>query len=255
MFHLSTALSGPQAASQVIWRALGPGEWLRPHAVQDWAGLLPGEIESSTIVAVRYDIARQTLFNWRRIVVRFVDDIWVPVAVRHRLTRPTTPDEGHIARQRQASLFGLRVDGIVRVVERPAPQEGDLGLIRSATRILAALGEVPLQELTAALNRARPSTRPVLLTKHHVAAVLLRSESIVVSLDRARLAVKVPAWPADLGLLDAARRSGRSVHDREQVRALLTAAGYARSVNPTLTYHPLLRQVDRGWWAVRSPGP
>ncbi len=250
---MSATLSGPQAASQVIWRALGSREWLRPHAVQDWAGLLLGEIESPKIVAARYNITRQTLNSWRAVVVTFAVDIWVPRGVVRRLTRPSKPTENHIARSRQASLFGLQVDGFERVVARPAPHEGDLGLIRSATRILAALGEIPLQELTAALNRARPHTRPVLLTKRDVAAVLLRSESIVVSAGRARLTADVQAWPADVALLEADRHSGRSVHNVDQARELLTAAGYAQSLNPTLTYHPLLRHVDRGSWTVRSP--
>ena len=244
MFHLSPSLPGPAAASQVIWTALGPRAWLRPHAVQDWAGLLLGAIESPAVVAARYDITRQTLFNWRTLVVDFAAGIEVPPPVVKRLTRPTAPREDHTARQRQAWLVGLRIGP-------PTMTTAEWGLVRSSTRILAPLGEISIAELTAALNRARPLTRPEPLTTNQVAALMSKSHSAQMSAGRVRLAQYVDAWPADRALLEAAGATGRAVHTYDQARELLAAAGYARSLQPTLTYHPLLRHEGRGLWSVR----
>ena len=250
MFHLCAALSGPQAVSQVIWRALGPREWLRPHAVQDWAGLLSGPIESPAVVAWRYDITRQTLLNWRTIVRDFAAGLEVPTPVALLLTWPTEPGEDHAARRRQASLFGLQVSG---VAPSPAPLGPARGLFLEAKRILAVLGEIPVGELTAALNRARPSVRPEPVTNRQVKTLLARSTSIAMPDGRVRLTRHVQPRAADVALLDAARASGRTVHSYDQARELLTAAGYARSLQPTLTYHPLLRHESRGRYSVRLP--
>ena len=246
MLHLSPTLTGPAAASQVIWAALGPREWLRPHAVQDWAGLLMGAIESPAVVGARYHITRQTLFNWRTLVVDFAAGIQLPAPVVKRLTRPTAPGEHHTARQRQAWLLGLRI-------APPTVSTIDRGLIRSSLRILAALGETSIAELTAALNRARPRTRPKPLTVGQVAVLMAKAQAVETSAGRVWLAQQVVARPADLALIEAARVTGRTVHTYDQARELLTAAGYYRSLQPTLTYHPLLRHNGRGLWSVRLP--
>ena len=151
---------------------MGPREWLRPHAVQDWAGLLLGAIESPAVVAARYSITRQTLFNWRTLVVDFAAGLELPAPVVKRLTRPTNPREDHTARQRQAWLLNLRIGS-------PAMSRNERGLIRSSTRILAALGEISITELTAALNRARPLTRPEPLTTEQVDALMSKTHSVV----------------------------------------------------------------------------
>ena len=195
VFILSPTLPAPVAAAQLIWRALGPREWLRPHAVQDWAGLGSTDVEPVAIVAARYQVTRQTLLNWRTIVVEYAHTITVPAAVTRRLTRPTSPGENHLARKRQASLFGLKV-------ARDDPEPGalnkaDSGLNRAATRILAALGAIPVAELTAALNRARPRTRPTALTGRQVLAMLSRSDTIIIERGHVRLAQASAPWPHD----------------------------------------------------------
>ena len=248
-FALSATLSGPAAASQLIWWALGPREPLRPHALQDWAGLF-GSTAPIADVADRWGVTTQTLRNWRATVTHVAQHTQLPPEVAARLTRPTMSGQDHLGRRRRASLFGLTIQG---GAPPPPKREDDIGLTRSVHRILAALGTISLDELAAAVNRSR-STRRGPIAEDELVAHLQRAPHVALLRRQVGLTRPVDPLPQDVALIRAAQTSGRILHTYDQITGLVAGAGYQRSVGPTLAYHPLLVHVRRGLWAVRIPG-
>ncbi len=100
-----------------------------------------------------------------------------------------------------------------------------------------------------------PTRRTRTITAPQLAALASTADHLSVDpqTGRCRLSHPHPAYPPDLRLLELARKSGRSSHNRTQMIELLTTVGYRRSIEPTLAKHPLLIHTARGHWSIRTP--
>ncbi len=244
-------LPAPVVVSQLIRRALGPRAIRRPRVLSDWAGLF-GPAPATKDLLARHAVSDVSFYAWRRQVLQVGANLELTDALTGELARPSGPGEDHQARRRHAQLLGSPVP--VRLSSRRT-SSAEQGLARIAGRVLAALGPRPVSDLAAAMSRTRrPSGHIRVVTIDQLTAVLRTADGMTITADgTCRLTRPRRAHPGDLELLDLARRSHRTIHNRPEMVGMLTAIGYARSVEPTLAKHPLLVHVTRGHWIVRTP--
>lgn len=237
--------------SQLIWRALGPRPIRRPRILSDWAGLF-GPAPATKDLLARHAVSDLSFYAWRRQVLQVGENLQLTDALVGELARPTGPGEDHQARRRHAQLLGSPIP--VRLTSRRS-SSADQGLARIAGRVLAALGPQPVVDLAAAMSRTRhPNGHARTVSVGELVLVVGTADGMAIAPDgTCRLTRPRRAHPGDLELLDLARRSHRTIHNRPEMVGLLAAVGYGRSIEPTLAKHPLLVHVARGHWTIRTP--
>lgn len=143
-------LPAPMAASQLIWRALGP---LRRDGseLSSTGSAWPGNRRTSARSSRPPSHSEPTLRAWTVTVEHVGRDLVLPTRLHHDLTRPSRPGEDHRSRGRQAQRLGLPKPAAARQSEVLSARER--GQAVATRRILAALGPLDLTEITAALER------------------------------------------------------------------------------------------------------
>ena len=223
----------------------------RPRIIAEWVGLAgPAPVTAQLLAG--HEIGASTLYRWRAVVTDHARLLSFPPGLVDELTRPSEAGEDHLGRRRRAWLLDLPMPA-----QRPAGDAGpeDRGLIRIVTRVLAALGPLPIAELVDAVRRTRTrSGHAHVVTPGQLAALIGTADGMSIDPDgTCRLTRPAPGYPPDLRLLELAGRSGRADHNRPQMTEMLAAIGYARSVDTTLRWHPLLIHAARGRWRIRTP--
>ena len=110
-----------------------------------------------------------------------------------------------------------------------------------ATRTLTAAGPLYLDDITAAITRARRNRTPP--AEETVAAALILLGARINPAD-GRWTHPGPAHPKDAALVKAARQTNRHRHTWSQTITLLTAVGYAPTGAHTLIpRHPLIERT------------
>ena len=233
--------------ANLIWRVLSERHG---QPVLEWAGLTALPLHSKPAIAPLHGLDVDLIYHRIAHIRRIASQRPIPPAIRAEASRRTRGDEDHEARTRQAHLLGFPPPA------PPAPaqlSQSQWHAARRAAEVLAALGPLPIDELTACLQRTQNRRRRQLTARDVTLLLLTSGLASPGDDDRWAAAADITAPPAYLALLQAAEPTDRAEHTWEQMLALLQQAGYTTGGGATITYHPLLLHLGVNRWAVRQP--
>jgi hypothetical protein len=176
------------------------------------------------------------------------------VVVREAM-RDSLPGEDHLGRVRVAATLGLPSPGAPPVTPvaspRPVVPPSDVAAARTGVRVLAAVGPLDLDTVTAAVARSRQFRRPALSAKNLAAALtVLGAVADADGRYRAPADVAVP----ERYLAIVAAGAGRELTRAEMI-ALMIAAGYRPNSAEGLlsTTHPLFKRLGTNRYRLIGP--
>lgn len=245
-------LTATEVVSQVAWRALGPLGG-RAWAVLDWAGTRGSPAARTADVAARYGVSHNTMNAWVRQVRAVGATVPLPIHVLHELQRPSVLGDDQESRRRLALLMTVPPPAPApRPRSRPTAAQREWA--RTARRMLASVGPLPIEALVAGVRRVkRGRSRSPLPDAAAIEQALTDTAWARPVGDRWQLTAEAVAPRRYVALLAAAAGTQRDVHTTAQMHELLTLAGYRSVTGPALGKHALIERIDRNQWKVLSP--
>lgn len=258
----SAALPGvtpAEVVSQLAYRVFGPLRPTRTQVVLDYHGLLAHPAGSAVDIARRHHVTPPTVTNNAAAVrVAGARQPLSPVVVAEA-QRPSTQQDDHLGRVRIAATLGLSQPAAPAAVKAPTQNDntipaGDRAVARSAVRILAAVGPLPLPALAAAVTRARRFRDRNPMPDTQLVVALLQ---VGCTLDAAE------RWHPPAGTLPSGRdqlivSKARDRHlTRKQMIHILLDAGYSiRSAEGRMSSsHPLFRHIGLDRYRLITDDP
>ena len=251
--------SPTEVLSQLAYRVCGPLHPGRIRVVLDYHGLEGRPAAPLAEIAARQHVTSRTVSNHVAAVRAAGARLPLTDELISQVTRASTPGDDHLARVRTAGTLGLpapaapprQPPGTSSASTVPPAQ---LRAARAAARVLAAVGPLPLDTLLAAVTRSRRFRTPAPLTATGLAAGLTAAG-----------ATPGPGghWhpPPGTTVPDRYRAiaaaGGRDL-TRQEMIAVLTAAGYSRSSADGLmsSCHPLFIRTGPGrYMVIGTPAP
>lgn len=237
------ALTADQAISQLIWRVLGPYPD-RVHPMLAWsAGNEAPPGDDITAAHLQYLISRvQAIGRCTPLQPTVLAELQTPGTRdvrRHRARRlfalPTPPAPATPSAYPPRWAHGLRVN------------------TRTAVRVLAAVGPLPMIDLHLAVARTHRQRSTWLPTAAELATGLAYiGGAHDPHTDRWSPPTGATPWPRDIKLLEVDKELNSPLYNRRQLVELLAAAGYDH-ITPhsnTIARHPLIRQAARNQYRL-----
>lgn len=216
--------------SQLTHRVFGPLHADRIRIVLDYHGADGHTAGTLTEVAARHGVSTRTVSNHVRAVRSAGETLPLQAELAAAVIRSSRAGEDHLARVRVARTLGLPEP---RPAEKPAVSARDgvssnvAAAARSATRLLAAVGPLPLDVVHGAVTRGRRFRRRTPFTAGELEAALNAAGGVAGSDGRWHAPTNVPVTDRYRVIVEQA--AGQESLTRAGMIEILSGAGYTRS--------------------------